>query len=132
MIEFLPDMPQGVVGIRVSGRIGGAELRDLKPALDKMMDTGEIRLVEVIASDYEGFGPGGLAEDLKLGLGLVLGHHSAFKRIAVVSDKDWVALAMHAFAWMVPGELAVFGLGDLERAKEWAADARSKKTAAGG
>jgi hypothetical protein len=48
-------------------------------------------------------------------------HHSAFKRIAVVSDKDWVAHAVHAFAWMVPGELAVFGLDDLERAKEWAA-----------
>jgi hypothetical protein len=89
--------------------------------MDKLMDTGEIRIVEVIASDYEGFGPGGLAEDLKMGLGLLIQHHSAFKRIAVVSDKDWVAHAMHAFAWMVPGELAVFGLGDLERAKEWAA-----------
>jgi hypothetical protein len=32
-------------------------------------------------------------------------HHSAFKRIAVVSDKDWVAHALHALAWMVPGEL---------------------------
>jgi hypothetical protein len=26
--------------------------------------------VDVIASDYEGFGPGGLVEDLKLGFGL--------------------------------------------------------------
>ena len=51
-------------------------------------------------------GPGGLIEDLKLGLGALIHHHSAFKRIAVVSDKDWVAHALHAFAWMVPGELA--------------------------
>jgi hypothetical protein len=29
--------------------------------------------------------------------------------------------AMHAFAWMVPGELAMFGLDELERATEWAA-----------
>ena len=121
MIEVLPDMPDGVTGIRVSGRIGGDELRQFKPALDDLMETGEIRLVEVIAPDYEGFGPGGLAEDLKLGLGLLTRHHSAFKRIAVVSDKEWVAHAMHAFAWMVPGELAVFGLDELERAKEWAA-----------
>lgn len=122
MIELLTDMPQGVTGIRVSGRIGGSELRGLRPAMDELMDTGEIRIVEVIAPDYEGFGPGGLAEDLKLGLGLLIQHHSAFKRIAVVSDKDWVAHAIHAFAWMVPGELAVFGLDDLERAKEWAAE----------
>ena len=120
MIEVLTDMPPGVVGFRVSGRISGDELRALKPKIDELLGTGEIRIVEVIAPDYEGFGPGGLAEDLKLGLGLLVRHHSAFKRIAVVSDKDWVAHAVHAFAWMVPGELAVFGLDDLERAKEWA------------
>jgi hypothetical protein len=28
---------------------------------------------------------------------------------------------LHAFAWMVPGELRLFGLDELERAKEWAA-----------
>ena len=121
MIELLPDMPEGVTGIRVSGRLGGDELRDLKPTIEELVRTGEIRMVEVIASDYEGFGPGGLIEDLKLGFGTVLPHHSAFKRIAVVSDKDWVAHVLHALAWMIPGDLAVFGLDELERAKEWAA-----------
>ncbi|OBJ07353.1 STAS/SEC14 domain-containing protein [Mycobacterium sp. 1465703.0] len=121
MIEVLSDMPDGVTGIRVSGRLRGDELREIKPALGEALKAGEIRIVEVIASDYEGFGRGGLVEDLKLGLGTVLPHHSAFKRIAVVSDKEWVAHTLHALSWMVPGELAVFGLDELERAKEWAA-----------
>ncbi|MBO0880504.1 MAG: STAS/SEC14 domain-containing protein [Mycobacterium sp.] len=121
MIEVLPDMPQGVTGIRVSGRLRGDELREFKPAIAEVLKTGELRIVEVIAPDYEGFGPGGLVEDLKLGLGTVLPHHSAFKRIAVVSDKEWVAHTLHALAWIVPGELAVFGLDELERAKQWAA-----------
>ncbi len=121
MIEVLPDMPEGVVGIRVSGRIRGDDLRDFKPAMDDLLTTGEIRIVEVISPDYEGFGRGGLVEDLKLGLGMLVGHHSAFKRVAVVSDKDWVAHALHAFAWMVPGELKMFGLDELRQAKEWAA-----------
>ena len=121
MIELLPDMPKGVTGLRVSGRLGGDELRELKPALEEVLKTGEIRIVEVIAPDYEGFGPGGLVEDLKLGFGTVLPHHSAFKRIAIVSDEEWVAHTLHALAWMVPGELAVFGLDEFERAKEWAA-----------
>jgi hypothetical protein len=121
MIEMLQDMPDGVSGIRVSGRLRGDDLREAKPAIEELLKTGEIRIVEVIAPDYEGFGPGGLAEDLKLGLGLLVKHHSAFKRIAVVSDKDWVGHAIHALAWMVPGELAVFGLDELEQAKEWAA-----------
>ena len=121
MIEVLPDMPEGVTGIRVSGRLRGDELREIKPAIAELLKTGEIRIVEVIASDYEGFGPGGLVEDLKLGFGALFRHHSAFKRIAVVSDKEWVAHTLHAVGWMVPGELALFGLGDLDRAKEWAA-----------
>lgn len=121
MIEVLPDMPRGVTGIRVSGRLSGEDLRELKPTLRKLLNTAEIRIVEVVASDYEGFGSGGLIEDLKLGLGALISHHSAFKRIAVVSDKDWVVHALHAFAWMVPGELGLFGLDELERAKQWAA-----------
>ena len=120
MIEVLPDMPEGVTGIRVSGRLLGDDLREFKPAMEEMLQTGEIRIVEVIASDYEGFGRGGLVEDLKLGFGALVRHHSAFKRIAVVSDKEWVAHTLHALAWMVPGELALFGLDELERAKEWA------------
>jgi hypothetical protein len=121
MIELMPDMPAGVTGIRVSGRLRGEDLRDFKPAMEDLVKSGEIRIVEVIEPDYEGFGPGGLVEDLKLGLGALIHHHSAFKRIAVVSDKDWVAHALHAFAWMVPGELALFGLDEVERAKQWAA-----------
>lgn len=125
MIDVLPDMPQGVVGIRVFGRLRGDELREVRPDIEEALKSGEIRIVEVVDSDYEGFGPGGLVEDLKLGLGTVLPHHSAFRRIAVVSDKEWVAHTLHALAWMVPGELAVFGLQDLERAKQWAAGADS-------
>ena len=121
MIESLPDMPKRVTGIRVSGRLRGDELREIKPAVEEMLQTSEIRIVEVIASDYEGFGPGGLVEDLKMGFGALFQHHSAFKRIAVVTDKEWVAHTLHALAWMVPGELALFGLDELERAKEWAA-----------
>lgn len=121
MIDVLPDMPKGVFGIRVSGRVRGDDLREFRPTMDDLLRAGEIRIVEVISPDYEGFGPGGLVEDLKLGFGALLSHHSAFKRIAVVSDLEWVAHAMHAFAWMIPGELKVFGLGELDAAKDWAA-----------
>lgn len=121
MIEVLPDMPRGVTGIRVSGRLRGEDLRNFKPALEELLNTGEIRIVEVIASDYDGFGPGGLVEDLKLGFGALFQHHSAFRRIAIVSDKEWVAHTLHALAWMIPGELCIFGLDGLEHAKQWAA-----------
>jgi hypothetical protein len=121
MIEVLSGMPAGVTGIRVSGRVSGDDLRALKPMIEELLAGENIRIVEIIANDYAGFGPGGLVEDLKVGMGALLRNHAAFKRIAVVSDKEWVAHAMHAFAWMVPGELAVFGLEELDKATDWAA-----------
>ena len=121
MIELLADMPKGVTGVRVSGRLGGGELREVKPTIEDMLKTDEIRIVEVIAPDYEGFGPGGLFEDLKLGFSTVWPQHAAFKRIAVVSDKAWVAHTLHAVAWLIPGEFKVFQLDELDKAKEWAA-----------
>lgn len=121
MIEVLSDMPQGVTGIRVSGRLRGDDLREFRTTMEELVKTGEIRIVEVIGPDYEGISPGGMVEDLKLGFGTLMKHHSEFKRVAVVSDKDWVAHTMHAFAWMVPGELRMFGLDELEQATKWAA-----------
>jgi hypothetical protein len=34
VIEILADMPAGVTGVRVSARLGGEELRDLKPSME--------------------------------------------------------------------------------------------------
>ena len=121
MIETLPDMPQGVTGIRVSGRLRGEDLREFKPAMEGLLKNGEIRIVEVIASDYEGFGPGGFVEDLKLGFGALFQHHSARQANRDSVRQRVVAHTLHALAWMIPGELAIFGLGELERAKECAA-----------
>ncbi len=121
MIEMLSDLPPGVAGFRVSGCLDGDELRHVQPRLEQMLATGEVRLVEVIADDYEGFGPGGLAEDLRLGLDVVLHHHGAFRRIAVVTDKEWVIHALHALAWLVPGDVALFPLTELDAAARWAA-----------
>ncbi|SKX02303.1 Protein of uncharacterised function (DUF3478) [Mycobacteroides abscessus subsp. massiliense] len=121
MIEVLSDVPEGVVGFRVSGGLAGNELREFTSTIKEALNSDELRIVEVIANDYEGFGPGGLAEDLKLGLGMLFQHHSAFKKIAVVTDKEWVTHTLHALAWMVPGEISLFGLDELDRAKVWAA-----------
>jgi hypothetical protein len=121
MIEELSDLPSGVVGVRLSGRLSGQEFREFRPNWEKLVGTGQIRFVEVIDDDYEGFGPGGLIEDTKMGFGALFRHHSAFKRLAVVTDKEWVVHVLHALAWMVPGEIKVFPLGDLDGAKQWVA-----------
>lgn len=60
-------------------------------------------------------------EDLKTGLSAWFGHHSAWKRFALVTDVDWVARAMHMFAWMTPGDVMITGLDKLGEARAWVA-----------
>ena len=120
MIEELQDMPAGVSGIRVSGRVTGEDFRRFRPTLDRMLDSDDIRFVEVIGADYEGLGPGGLLADIKQGF-RTMTHLRALRRTAVVTDKEWIGHALHALSWMIPGEVALFGLDELEAAKQWAA-----------
>jgi hypothetical protein len=120
MIEEMPDMPAGVSGVRISGRVTAEDFDTFRPTLDRMLDSEEIRFVEVIGPDYEGFGPGGMLADFKQGFS-TLRHIRAFTRTAIVSDTAWIAHAVHALGWMIPGELKLFGMDDLEAAKTWAA-----------
>lgn len=120
VIEEMKDMPAGVTGFRLSGRVTADDFHQFKPTLDRMLDSDDIRFVEVIGPDYEGFAPGGLLADLKQGFSSIT-HLRSFRRTALVTDKEWIAHALHALAWMIPGEVAVFGLDELEAAKQWAA-----------
>jgi SpoIIAA-like len=121
MVETIADMPEGVIGLRASGKLTKEDYTGtLEPALKEAMDSGEARVVFVI-EDYEGIEPSAAIEDIKTGLGVEFAHRKDWKRLAVVTDIDWMAKAMHAFAWAMPGELRVYGMDEPEEAKSWAA-----------
>jgi hypothetical protein len=122
MIERIDDVPDGVLGLRASGKLTRDDYREgLEPALKEATDSGEARVVFVL-TDFEGLEPGAWLEDVKTGLTAEIANRGAWKRLAVVTDVDWVARAMDLFAWAMPGELEVYDdLGKLEEAKAWAA-----------
>ena len=122
MVERMDDVPAGVIGLRASGKLTKEDYTGvLEPALKEAMDSGEARVVFVL-TDFEGLELDATFEDIKTGLGVEFGHRKTWKRLAVVTDVDWVARAMRMFAWAMPGELAVYDdLDKLEEANSWAA-----------
>jgi len=121
MVEHIEGMPHGVVGFRASGKLTGADYRDvLEPELRKAVEAGGARLLFVL-SDFEGLEPGAWIEDVKTGLEVLVRHHSAWKRYALVTDVDWIAKANRMFAWMIPGEVQIFDLDHLADAMAWIA-----------
>jgi hypothetical protein len=121
VIERIDDMPARTIGLRASGKLTRDDYRRvLEPALREGIDTGELRLLFALP-DFDGLEPAALPEDSKTGLSAWFGHHSAWKRFALVTDVEWVATAMHIFAGMTPGDVMICGLDELEDAKAWVA-----------
>ena len=118
MLERL-ESPPTVLAFRAVGKIEKRDYEtELQPAVDEMMnDRGELRLVYVLGDEFEGYSFSAGWEDAKLGFS----HLTKWKRCAVVTDHDWVRHSVGMFRWMMPGELKVFGVTELDDAVAWAA-----------
>jgi hypothetical protein len=122
MVERLQDMPAGTLGFRATGQITRADYADvLVPELHKALaEGGRLRTLYVI-EDLDEIEPSALWADSKLGFDLAVRHHDAWERSAIVTDIEWMARATRMFAWMIPGEVRVFPLAELEQGKAWVA-----------
>lgn len=117
MIKQLNDAPPGVIGFEVSGRIEAEDYRDVVlPALERAAQSGEVRFV-IIMPGFHGMSAGAVWQDLKIGIE----HLRAWKRIAVVTDVDWIHHLTNLFGWMTPGETKTFSLEQRQEAMAWVA-----------
>jgi SpoIIAA-like len=123
MIVRIPDMPPGTLGFRAYGRVTKDDYANaFLPPVEQKVESGEgIRMVYQVGPDFEKFEAGALIEDAKTGWNLGIRHPDAWKRLALVTDVHWMSQATQAFAWMMPGELKVYGLDEVEEAKAWVA-----------
>jgi hypothetical protein len=117
MLNEIPDLPAGVFGFELAGRLESADYRDvLAPAVERAAASGEVRIVIVIP-EYEGVSGGAMWEDLKMGVE----HWGKWKRIALVTDIEWMIRGAEWFGWMTPGEIKRFPLAERAEAIAWAA-----------
>lgn len=124
MIKALTDLPAGVIGFEVEGKIHGEDYRDVVlPALERAAKTGEVRFV-IVMPEFAGITGGAVWQDLKMGIE----HLRAWKRIALVTDVDWMTHMTNLFGWMTPGETKVFPVAERDKAVAWVAGGESGET----
>jgi SpoIIAA-like len=111
--------PDAVLVLRAVGKVEKSDYESvLEPAAEAMIaDRGEVRFVYVLGDDFEGYSVAAGWEDTKFGIG----HLSKWKRIAVVTDHEWLRHAVGMFRWMVPGDVKVFPMAEQSAAIDWAA-----------
>jgi hypothetical protein len=117
MIKELSDLPVGVTGFEISGKIGAEDYRDVVlPAVVRAASSGQVRFL-IVMPEFSGMSGGALWEDLKMGFE----HLRTFKRIALVTDIDWVRHLTGLFGWMTPGETKIFSTAERDEAIAWVA-----------
>jgi hypothetical protein len=115
VIREMSGMPAGVVGFETVGTLKAEDYRDVVlPALRRAAAGGDVRFVVVIP-EFHGMSGGAVWEDLTVGVE----NFRAWKRMALVTDVEWMKHTAKLFGWMMPGELRHFPLADRDAAIAW-------------
>ena len=115
MIRVVENMAPGTIGVEASGRITEEDYRDvLVPTVEAALTTGDVRLLYVLDEGAE-YSAGAMWADSKLWTKQL----KSWSRVAVVSDAEWLERSIHAFGWMMPGEIKVFEPDHVDDAKAW-------------
>lgn len=119
MLELLPDLPEGVVGVRAHDRVSREDYEAvLVPLLARVRDEGRrIRFLYEFAADFAGFTAGAALADLRLGLSTL----RLFERCAVVTDVAWLRESVAIFGALLPFTARTFPLAERDAAVAWLA-----------
>jgi stage II sporulation SpoAA-like protein len=106
MIEMLEDFPEEVVAVVARGWVTRRDYGEvLVPAVEAAFRRGnKLRCYYELWREFLGVDAGAVWEDFWIGFG----HLSGWERVAVVTDVNWIRLAINAFRLLVPGEICSF------------------------
>jgi hypothetical protein len=117
MIEVMTDLPDYVIGLKAKGKVTGEDYESiLMPAIEeKLKKHSKINLLYHLGEDCTGFEIEAMWDDTKIGIK----HFTAWQKIAVVTDIEWIRWATKAFGFALPGHVKVFANKQLAEAREW-------------
>ena len=123
MLALIADMPPGVVGVEARGTVTAEDYEHvLVPAVEvargQAVD-GRVSIFYVLGRDFPDFSAGAAWEDTKLGLG----HLRNWRRLAIVTDAEWLHHAIHGLGWLMPREIKVFRHAQADDALAWVSGA---------
>lgn len=119
MIETTEELPGGVLAVRARGTLTAQDYRTvIEPMLDDAVRSGRrLRFLVEIGPDFTGVTPGGMWEDVRLGL-------RALRRwdgCAVVAEPGWLERVTKAVRFLTPFPVRIFTPAERDVAISWLA-----------
>ena len=120
MMDLMQNLPDHVVGIIASGEVTANDYETfLVPAIEaKLVGQGKLRILYQLGPEFKGFTSGAMWDDLKLGVA----HLTAWEKVAVVTDVDWISNATRLFGFAMPCPVKVFSNKEIADATRWVAE----------
>ncbi len=117
MVEPIPNLPDRVLGFTAKGTVTAKDYESvIMPAIDALFARhGGARFLYHLGDEFSGFEAAAIWDDAKLGLK----HLRGWERIAVVSDLEWIRMAVRILRLAIPGQVRVFPNRELAEAKRW-------------
>jgi hypothetical protein len=117
MIEMISGLPATVLGFSAKGKVTAEDYETvIIPAVEaRFAHQKKLRLLYYIGEEAEGFEAAAMWDDTKLGMK----HITGWERIAIVTDIEWMRVAMKVFAFGIPGEIRIFHNRELAHAVRW-------------
>ena len=120
MLRMISDMPPGTIGFEAIGEVEDDDWEQtVEPLLRREIAAGtKVRLLYLLgpkAEDIEG-------DAMKADAEFRARHATAFDRVAVVTDEEWMKPAIRALSFLMPGSARAFAVHDLAAAKAWLAE----------
>jgi hypothetical protein len=116
-ITALEGFPSDVIALRFSGLITSKDYTDsLVPMIDAAAEKHDkLKLLCVLDQYFDGYSAGAMWDDMRFGFS----HLTTFSKLALVTDIDWIRNSAKLFGSLMPTEVMVFDVEDLDDAKKW-------------
>jgi SpoIIAA-like len=117
MIRVLTGFPDNVVAVACEGHVTRRDYEDvLIPAVASALQRhSKVRVYYEVTPQFSGIDAAAVWEDFQLGMR----HLSHWERMAVVTEVEWIRLAINAFRFLLPGRLRVFPIAEKGEAQRW-------------
>ncbi len=117
MIDTITGLPENVLGFTARGKVTAEDYENVViPEVEKKLAKfPKLRCLYHIGDEFEGYEAGAMWDDAKVGLG----HITAWEKIAIVTDVEWIRVVGKVFGFVMPGKVRIYDNKNIKAAIEW-------------
>lgn len=121
MMTLLGNFPDHVIALRADGQVSRDDYESVLIAAveNALARHDKLNVYYEIGLHFTGMDIGAMFEDLRIGVSRIL----HWRKIALVTDVEWMKNAVHLFGFMMPADVRVFASSEAEAAKRWIVEA---------